>query len=130
MLLPIAPKISSASNSLVSLHINYSSFSPEIDRFAEDFCESLFISSTPSPLLGLKVNITAYPEPPPTTAAAGTGLSIMTVLLPTSYFKVLRWCYQLGITCLPLANPCEENPGHSVELNLCKFGVESVNQGL
>lgn len=76
----MAPKITNASDSLVSLHINYSSFSPEIDRFAEDFCESLFISSTCSSLLGREVNITDYPEPPPTTAAAGIGLSIMSVL--------------------------------------------------
>lgn len=95
----MTPKISNASNSLVSLHINYNSFSPEIDRFAEDFCEPLFISSTPSSLLGLEVNITDYPEPPPTTAAAGTGLSIMSVFYVRVTHKLLQSSW-MGVTSL------------------------------
>lgn len=74
--------------SQISLHINYGLFSPESARFAEDLCESLFSLSTPSFLLGLKVNTTGHPEPAPTRTAAGTGLSIWLWFYPqvTSMF--------------------------------------------
>lgn len=80
--------------SLISPHINYSPFSPEIARFAGDLRESLFSLSTPSSFFGLQVNATGHPEPAPTRTAAGTGLSSMVTVLPTSDFNVLKWCYQ------------------------------------